>query len=136
LIVKSERLKVLGQMARGLGYNFNNLLQVVSGSADMALTGLDMNDMDAVRNNLKQILESAQSATETVKWLHQFGRTPKTSADSQKELFNFSDLVEEAVEICKFWSRAELERTGAQIKYEVSLKKDCLVEGIPDQISW
>jgi|GEM_PF-445339 len=136
LIVKSERLKVLGQMARGLGYNFNNLLQVVSGSADMALTGLDMNDMDAVRNNLKQILESAQSATETVKWLHQFGRTPKTSADSQKELFDFSELVEEAVEICKFWSRAELERTGAQIKYDVSLKKDCLVEGIPDQISW
>ena len=102
----------------------------------MALTGLDMNDIDAVRNNLQQILESAQAATETVKWLHQFGRTPKTSADSQKELFDFSDLVEEAVEICKFWSRAELEQTGARIKYEVSLKKDCLVEGIPDQISW
>ncbi len=136
LIVKSERLKVLGQIARGLGYNFNNLLQVVSGSADMALTGLDMNDIEAVRNNLKQILESTQSATETVKWLHQFGRTPKRSGDSQKELFDLSDIVDEAVEICKFWSRAELERTGAQIKYEVSLKKDCLVEGIPDQISW
>jgi CheY-like chemotaxis protein len=89
-----------------------------------------------VRNNLQQILESAQSATETVRWIHQFGRTSTAHTDSEKELFNLSDLVEEAVEICKFWSRAELERTGARIKYEVGLAEDCFVEGIPDQISW
>lgn len=136
LIVRSERLKVLGQIARGLGYNFNNLLQVVSGNANMALTSLDLKDSEAVRNNLERILESAQSAAESVRWLHQFGRDTTHKTTSRKEVLDLSDAVDEAVEICKLWSRAELERTGIQVRYHVTLKPHCYVQGVPDQVSW
>jgi len=77
-------------------------------------------------------LDSVQSATEPVRWLHEYGR----DTSSPKKVLDLSDLVAEAVEICQLWSRAELERTGVQVRYEVSLAEKCHVQGVPDQIFW
>lgn len=136
LIVRSERLKVLGQISGGVGHNFNNLLQIVSGNANMAITNLDLQDFAAVQNNVHQILESAKSATESVRWLQKFARDPSAGTSPSKEVFDLSKTVEEAVEMCKLWSKAELEREKIHITYELGLSAGCNVSGIPDQLSW
>lgn len=135
LIVGSERLKVLGQISTGVGHHFNNLLQVVSGNAQMALTSLELGEYEAVRGSLEQILDGSRSATGVVKWLQQFARG-KAHTSQLKEVVELPDVVTEAVEICKLWSSAELERKRIQIIYELELDKGCHVEGVPDQLAW
>ena len=136
LLVRSERLKVLGQIAGGVSHNFNNLLQILSGNANMALTNLQLKDYGGLQNNLNQILESTRSATEVVRWLQQFGREQRSMDRPQKEVFDLSDVVEEAIQMCKLWSKAELERNNIPISYELDLTPGCYVSGVPDQLSW
>lgn len=136
LIVRSERLKVLGQISGGVGHNFNNLLQIVSGNANMALTNLDLKDLEALKHNLEQILESVRSATEAVRWLQRFSREPIPGTGPAKEVLDLTGTVEEAVEMCKLWSKAELERKNIRVTYELGLTRGCYVSGAPDQLSW
>jgi two-component system, cell cycle sensor histidine kinase and response regulator CckA len=136
LIVSSERLKVLGQISGGVGHNFSNLLQIVSGNVNMAITNLDLQEYDSVRQCLDEILEGTRSATEVVRWLLQFGRARFQKAPTKKDIFDVSSLVEEAVEICKLWSKLDLDRKNLHVIYDVSATSGCYVEGFRDQISW
>ncbi|MDQ7782130.1 MAG: PAS domain S-box protein [Desulfomonilaceae bacterium] len=136
LIVRSERLKVLGQIAGGIGHNFSNLLQILSGNANMALTSLHLKDYHGLENNLKQINESTRSATEVVRWIQQLGRHSSSTHTIQKEVFDLSDVVGEAIEMCKLWSKTELERNNIHISYELDLHPGCHVSGVSDQLSW
>lgn len=136
LVVSSERLKVVGQIAMGVGFTFNNLLQVVSGNANLALTNLELRDEEATRLNLKRIVESTRPAAEAVRWLQQFGRELPYGVTQRKELFDLTNLVKEAVEICKLWSVTELAKNNIQISYRLELTSGCHVEGVPDQIVW
>ncbi|MBI5248896.1 MAG: PAS domain S-box protein [Desulfomonile tiedjei] len=136
LIVSSERLKVLGQISSGVSHTFSNLLQVVSGSANMALTSLDLKDIEGAKANLEQIVESTRSATEAVRWLQQFARGRSGAASQKQEAFDLAEAVEEAIEMCKLWSKPELDRKRVKIEYELDLTRGCHIEGIPDQIAW
>lgn len=136
LIVGSERLKVLGQISSGVGHTFSNLLQIVSGNANMALTNLDLKNFEAAKANLNQITEGLKSGTEAVRWLQQFARSRSEGISQKQEIFDLAEAVEEAVEMCKLWSKSELERKRINIVHELDLARGCHVEGIPDQIAW
>ena len=136
LVVRSERLKVLGQISGGVGHNFNNLLQIVAGNANLAMTNLDLKDFQGVRANLSQILSSARTVTEAVRWLQHFGRERPYSGVAPKEVFDFTDAVSEAVELCKLWSKADLEKRNVYIEHKLQLTKGCFLYGTPDQLAW
>jgi two-component system, cell cycle sensor histidine kinase and response regulator CckA len=136
LIVRSERLKVLGQISAGVGHTFSNLLQIVSGNANIGLTNLDLEEYDGIRVNLEQILKSTRSATESVRWLQQFARERPHRSAVRTEVLDLTEAVEEAVEVCKLWSKAEQERKKIEISYEVDLAPGCWVEGVVDQLAW
>lgn len=135
LIIGSERLKVLGQISTGVGHTFSNLLQVVSGNVNVALTNLDLKDSDAVKGNLEQIMEGVRSATEAVRWMQQFARRRSDSSQNH-EIFDLSEAVEEAVEMCKLWSKTLLDRKKIRIKHEVELAPGCHILGVQDQVAW
>lgn len=136
LIVRSERLKVLGQISGGVGHTFNNLLQIVAGNANLAMTNLDLKDYEGVRANLAQILASARTVTEAVRWLQHFGRERPYSGAAPKEVFDFTDAVSEAVELCKLWSKADLEKRNIFIDHDLKLTRGCYIYGTPDQLAW
>jgi PAS domain S-box-containing protein len=136
LIVSSERLKVLGQIATGVGHVFSNLLQVVAGNINMALTNLELRDEDAAKGNLEQIGATAKSVIESVRWLQQFGRERSGRTVSHHELFDLVEVVNEAIEICKLWSVTELARFNLSVTYNLDLVPGCHVEGLRDRIVW
>ncbi|MBI5570206.1 MAG: PAS domain S-box protein [Desulfomonile tiedjei] len=136
LIVRSQRLKVLGQMASGISHTFSNLLQIVSGNANMALTNLELEEYEEIRLNLEQILDSTRSATDAVRRLQQFSRERSKREVPRKELFDLSDAVREGVEMCRLWSKAKLERERIEVVQELDLTPGCYVEGEPDQLAW
>ncbi len=136
LILRSERLRVLGQMCSGLSHTFSNVLQVVSGNANMALTNLEVEDFEEIRANLEQVLESTRSGTEVVRLLSQFGRDPGRRTSPRKVLFDLNDSVAEGVEMCKLWSKVLLEREKISITQNLHLTPGCYTEGDPDQMAW
>jgi len=136
LIVRSERLKVLGQISGGVGYTLKNFLQIVAGNANMGLTNLDLKDNKGVKFNLEQIVESARSAAEAIRWLHSFAGERAVGTEPSKEIFDLTDSILEAIEMCKLWSKTDLERRKINVGYRLDLLRGCYVEGVPDQVVW
>jgi PAS domain S-box-containing protein len=136
LILQSERLRVLGQMCSGLSHTFSNVLQVVSGNANMGLTNLEVEDFEEIGANLEQIIESTRSGTEVVRLLSQFGRDPGRRSSPRRVLFDMNDAVTEGVEMCKLWSKVLLEREKISITQNLHLTPGCYTEGDPDQMAW
>ncbi len=58
VILESERLRAVGELAAGVAHNFNNLLQAVIGGAQLAAISLERGDIGAARDQLDQIQQS------------------------------------------------------------------------------
>ncbi len=88
-LVRSERLAGIGQVARGIGHEFGNILLRIIGKADLALMETDL---EKVQNHLQVILKAAERAGLIVHNLQSFARTsPKPI------LSDFKAPIEEAL---------------------------------------
>jgi PAS domain S-box-containing protein len=75
----SEKMKAVGQLAGGVAHDFNNLLQAMLGYAEISLerTGEDYE----LRDDIHQIIDAANKASELVGQLLAFGRRQVLSLD-------------------------------------------------------
>lgn len=78
-LVHSERLAAIGQVARGVGHEFGNILQRIVGKADLALGEKDGAKVIA---HVKIILEASERAAIIVRNLQSFSK--KSAAASEK----------------------------------------------------
>ena len=63
MLVRSEKLRALGQMAGGVAHDFNNLLLAIRGFCSLAL--LEMEDApEMARSDLERALASSADAAE------------------------------------------------------------------------
>ena len=70
-LIAAERLRALGQMASGIAHNFNNVLAVVMGRAQLAARRAI--DVD-LRHDLEAIVSAARDGAQTVRRLQDFTR--------------------------------------------------------------
>ena len=91
---QSQRLEAVGQLAAGIAHNFNNLLQGIIGSLDIALGDQ--------RNNIKAHLLDAQEtslrAAEIVKQLLLFARTAEHARSKPVDV---KQVLNDTVAICQ-----------------------------------
>lgn len=82
LLVESERMAAIGQVARGVGHEFGNILQRIVGRADIAMGG----DEAKMKQSLEVILQAAENAAVIVQNLQAFSRkeSPKKAVDVAK----------------------------------------------------
>ncbi len=78
-IRQGQRLEAVGQLAGGVAHDFNNLLTVIGGNAEMALAEVDDT---RVKSDLREILRSAERATDLVRQLLAFSRADVVEARS------------------------------------------------------
>ncbi|WP_232280064.1 histidine kinase N-terminal 7TM domain-containing protein [Roseiflexus castenholzii] len=71
-LMHAQRLEAIGRLAGGVAHDFNNILTVISGSADLALTTLP-SDSPAYPD-IQAIQQSARRATHLVRQLLTFAR--------------------------------------------------------------
>ena len=129
LLIQSERLKAVAELSAGVAHNFNNLLQVVLSNAEIASKAADSQDMQLLRSNLGQIMDSCRFGSETVKRLENFasGRSHVTVAEGK--VFSLSNTVQKAIEMTETWWKTAPEREGMTIQLTSQLADDCFVQG-------
>ncbi|MDQ7781764.1 MAG: PAS domain S-box protein [Desulfomonilaceae bacterium] len=99
-LIRTERLTAVGEMATGVAHNFNNLLQMIMGAAQAALSRLDSGKIGKCREPIVTILRSCDRGTDIVRRIRDFthgGREETLEARG----FNVGEVVKEAVELTK-----------------------------------
>ena len=115
-LVESKKLRALGEMAAGVAHNFNNLLTVVVGNAE--LINLHDDIPEGIRQETRGILESARRCSAIVRRIQTFGRPIDLEVREQVDL---SELSRDVVELTRSKWKTEPERDSRRIRVDTHL---------------
>jgi len=130
-LVRTERLTAVGEMASGVAHNFNNLLQMIMGAAQAALSKLSSGKIAHGTEAIQAILLSCERGADIVRRIKEFTHVD-TDEPGSAITFDLSELVQEAVELTKpLWK----DLPGFR-KYELKVddRKGCFVRGKPSDM--
>lgn len=71
-LMHSQKMEAIGTLAGGVAHDFNNILAIIIGNAELAMQ--DMSDTHPVNQNLKEIQTAGQRARDVVAQLLSFSR--------------------------------------------------------------
>ena len=131
-LIRTERLTAVGEMASGVAHNFNNLLQMIMGSAQAALSKLGEGKIAQGGEAVRAILHSCERGADVVRRIKEFTHMNSNGAADEVRSFNLTELVQEAMELTKpLWK----ELPGSR-KYELKVrdKKAHFVKGKPSEV--
>lgn len=95
-VMQQERLRALGQMASGIAHDLNNALSPASLFASVLLRDPELSEKN--RKSVRLILQSVESAVQTLNRLKEFYRT---SAKEEKENIDVPELIAHVVELTR-----------------------------------
>ncbi len=108
-LVRSETLRAVGALAAGAAHHLNNLLQVVTGRLELALSQCDS---QGIQCQLIPALRAARDGAQVVKGLKSFSGTGPTPPLVPVDL---NDLAEAALESTRPRWQNEAEERGVRI---------------------
>lgn len=121
-VARLDRLETLGTLARALAHDFNNILDVISSNAHLALS--DTCISETTRASLQSIPKASQEATELVRRLMLLGRTPPP----ETRTVQINDLITGVLQMVR-----PLLRDGIHVK--TNLRRDLpMVDADPVEI--
>lgn len=129
MMLKSARLSALAEMAAGVAHNFNNLLQMIIGSAEQALVSLDSEGAFEAKVSINHILKEASMGMHTVKRLQTFAGARYHEDNSITEVVDLSDIAAQAIEMTSPWWRSTADKAGAGITFSRKLAPGSSVRG-------
>jgi GAF domain-containing protein/ActR/RegA family two-component response regulator len=127
-MVRTEKLRALGEMAAGVAHDFNNLLAVIVGRAELLLRRAQVPEL--VRG-LETIRQAALDGAQTVRRIQEFTRTRRTRPFRQVDLL---DVIREVVEMTRPRWKDEAQSRG--VAYEVAVEGGSVpwVAGRPEEL--
>jgi signal transduction histidine kinase len=127
-LVRTEKLRALGEMAAGVAHDFNNLLAVIVGRAELLLRRVQAPE---TTRGLETIHQAALDGAQTVRRIQEFTRTRRTRPFRRVDLL---DIVREVVEMTRPRWKDEAQSRG--VAYEVEIEGDAVpwVAGRPEEL--
>ena len=127
-LVRTEKLRALGEMASGVAHDFNNLLAAILGRAQLTLARVE----DPMLVRWLQVIErSALDGAQTVRRLQEFARVRR---DQSFQSVSINEIVHDALEITQSRWREESLRKGVTIDVRTSLGTVPAVAGDPAEL--
>lgn len=134
LALAAERLKAVGELASGVAHNFNNLLQIVLGGAQLAIMDLELGNSVRAKENLERIVESSKFGADTIRRLQEFAKVRKDVIPQSHKIFDLANTVDEAIEMSKPWWKTKPEKDGITVNLNRYIRKGCFVEGNENEL--
>jgi len=128
LMVQSESLRALGEMASGVAHDFNNMLSVMLGRAQLAL-GIAKDPR--VVKDLRIIEQSAIDGAKTVRRLQDFARV---RVDREFETVDLNEVVRDALQMVEPRRLERQELDGINIEISSNVKGLIPVRGDPAEL--
>jgi PAS domain S-box-containing protein len=129
LLIQTERLKAVADLAGGVAHNFNNLLQIVMGGIELSLLDLKRGNLAPLKATLERTLRSVRHGAETVRRLQKFARVSQEEPGQDVSICDLSDIAVQAVEMSEPWWKTNPERTGIKVNLTHELPEGCRVQG-------
>ncbi|MDP8236919.1 MAG: PAS domain S-box protein [Candidatus Erginobacter occultus] len=117
---QTQKMESLGVLAGGVAHDFNNILMVILGNAELALK--EMGSLSPARESVSEISAAARQASELCKQMLAYGGR----ASFVQEPLNLAALIKETAPLIKVSTSR-----GVVLKYEL---ESGLVEGDPSQL--
>ena len=138
-LIRSEKLRALGEMAAGVAHDFNNVLGAILGRAQLIKLGLgregdgiDAMPHETLQRELGVIEQAALDGAHTIKKIQEF-----TRARGDECLFvplNMNEIVEGTIELMKTKIKDEADERGISIKVETINNEISSVVGNPTEL--
>ncbi len=128
LVLRSEKLKAVVEMAAGVANNLNATLDTVAGGMHSAITALEARDYPALRPSLDRIRNSAYQASRTIRRLQQFAEVRSMRASSPAQVVDLSEAARMGADRAEFWWQST-EKPAPVVSIDKQLNDGCLVHG-------
>ncbi|MFQ5828022.1 MAG: GAF domain-containing protein [Candidatus Methylomirabilia bacterium] len=127
-LIRTEKLRALGEMASGIAHDFNNLLAAILGRAQLVLQHVED---PTLRQWLQVIDQAAMDGAQTVRRIQEFTRIRR---DQPFVAVNLNLTVQEALEVTQSRWRDEAQSRGIAIQVDTSLARVPAVAGDPVEL--
>ena len=127
-VVRSERLRALGEMASGIAHDFNNLLAAILGRAQLLRTKITD---PRLSDWLRVIEQSALDGSHTVRRLQEFTRVRR---DRPLASVDLAQIVRDAIQLTESQWRNSAARHGVLISVDTDLQPVPDILGAPSEL--
>ena len=128
-LIRTERLRALGEMISGIAHNFNNILTGVLGYAELLKYETNLAD---IASGLEKIEQSAIKARDLVKRMMDFVRIRK---DRKFEVVDLTQVAKQSIVISKPRWKTAAEASGISIEMKEEWKDNLLVDGDASELT-
>jgi PAS domain S-box-containing protein len=130
-VIQAERLKALGEMAAGVAHDFNNVLSVILGRAQLLQMQGEQQGMSAIAKGLEVIKKAALDGADIVRRIQEFARTKKERTHLPIDL---NQLILEIKELTKPRWKDEAQQKGIKIEFKTQLEDIPPIGGISSEL--
>lgn len=127
-LIDSRKMRALSDLASGMAHDFNNVLAIVAGRAELSL---DRAQDEPVRKSLAQILKVVSECQKTIRRLQEFYRTKSEGGWVEVDV---NQLVQDVVELTRPKWEDEARAQGINIEVQTELGQARPVSGNPSEI--
>jgi len=120
-LVRTERLRALGEMAGGVAHDFNNLLAIILGNAQLLERGVRRYKEEEIKERLRIIARTAYEGGETVRRLQHFTRREVYTEDFTR--IDLNEIIRSAITSTSPRWKDKVEVKGITIKIKEELGK-------------
>ncbi len=138
-LLRSEKLRSLGEMAGGVAHDFNNLLAAIMGRAQLLkrniekASGSEIDKHKALLYEGLDVIEKASSdGAETVRRIQEFARIRKD--EREFTIIDINEIIENAIEFTRAQWKDTLESKGLKVNIIKELSNVSPIAGSPAEL--
>lgn len=120
-LVRGERLREVGEVAAGVAHNFNNLLTVIRGNAELLVMRLEGDEF--ARQRAEKILKASDDGEQMIRRIRESARHyPEAPAAMMAVQLN--QIVKDSIAFTEDYAMASQDERGARVRFVTELSGD------------
>lgn len=132
--IQSARLKSVADLSGGVAHHFNNLLQMVTGSSELALDSLESGENPEAKIWLENLKSSVSKGATMVERLLTFALPRNNVSKREGPIFDASSTAKNAAEFLESSWMADAEQIDLGIELQMLLEDGCMMHGEEKEI--
>jgi photoactive yellow protein len=122
-LMRGERLREVGEVAAGVAHNFNNLLTVIRGNAELLL--MRLKDDDFARQRVEKIIKASDDGEQMIKRIRESARHCPDAPTATPPI-QLNELVKDSIAFTEDYAKASQDERDARVHFKTELAANLL----------